>query len=57
VVYIGDGLTDFCPAEAAHRRYAKGVLLNYLRENGLKATPFENLTDIAVDLKRWADRG
>ncbi len=56
VVYIGDGLTDFCPAEAAHRRYAKGVLLEYLRKKDLDAVPFDSLMDVTEDLKRWSEQ-
>ena len=51
VVYIGDGLTDFCPAEVAHRSYAKGHLLEYLHEKGLEAIPFDDLRVVAEDLK------
>lgn len=54
VVYIGDGLTDFCPAEVAQRRYAKGTLLEYLREQNLEVIPFEDLNEVAADLKMWA---
>lgn len=52
VVYIGDGLTDFCPAEAAHQRYAKGNLLRHLQERQLEVIPFENLRQVAEDLGR-----
>ncbi|MCX6641638.1 MAG: HAD-IB family phosphatase [bacterium] len=52
VVYIGDGLTDFCPAEAADRRYAKGNLLKYLQEQELEAIPYENLQQVATHLRR-----
>ncbi|TKJ37943.1 hypothetical protein CEE37_13340 [candidate division LCP-89 bacterium B3_LCP] len=50
VIYIGDGLTDFCPAEAAHRRYAKGNLLQYLHDKNLEVVEFKNLHDIVNDL-------
>ena len=51
VVYIGDGLTDRCPAEAAHRRYARGNLLKHLKEQGLDVVPFDNLRQVAEDLR------
>ena len=54
VVYVGDGLTDFCPAEAAHRRYAKGTLLEYLRKQNIEAIQFNDLTEVAEDLRIWA---
>lgn len=50
VVYIGDGLTDRCPTEIAHRRYARGHLLDYLRGKGLTVVPFGNLRQVAEDL-------
>ena len=51
VVYIGDGLTDFCPAQIAHRRYAKGKLLEHLQKKGLEVIPFDDLKQVAEDLK------
>lgn len=51
VIYVGDGLTDFCPAEIAHRRYAKWKLLEYLQKRGLEAIPFEDLRQVAEDLR------
>ena len=53
VVYIGDGLTDFCPAEAAHRRYAKGHLLEHLQKKGLEVYAFNDLQEVAEDLKKF----
>ncbi|RJP78892.1 MAG: hypothetical protein C4524_05965 [Candidatus Zixiibacteriota bacterium] len=55
LVYIGDGLTDYCPAQLAHRRYAKGNLLAHLREQGVEAIPFRDLREVAEDLRRWGD--
>ncbi len=57
VVYIGDGLTDFCPAEAAHVRYAKGTLLKYLQENSLDVTPFDSLLEVVEDLRTFKVKG
>jgi 2,3-diketo-5-methylthio-1-phosphopentane phosphatase len=54
VVYIGDGLTDFCPAEVAHRRYAKGTLLDHLRKQNLEVIQFDDLTEVVEDLRDWA---
>ena len=51
VIYIGDGLTDFCPAEAAQRSYAKGHLLEYLQKKGIEAIPFDDLRAVTEDLK------
>jgi 2,3-diketo-5-methylthio-1-phosphopentane phosphatase len=57
VIYIGDGLTDFCPAEVAHRRYAKGHLLEHLQKKGLEAIPFDDLRVVAEDLKHLTAKG
>ncbi|MFH1735019.1 MAG: MtnX-like HAD-IB family phosphatase, partial [bacterium] len=43
VVYIGDGLTDFCASEAADRVYAKDNLKEYLIRNGKDFIGFQNL--------------
>jgi HAD superfamily phosphoserine phosphatase-like hydrolase len=51
VVYVGDGLTDFCPAEVAHRRYAKGHLWEHLQKNGQEAIAFVDLKQVAGDLR------
>jgi 2,3-diketo-5-methylthio-1-phosphopentane phosphatase len=53
VVYIGDGLTDYCPAQLAHRRYAKGNLLAHLQECGVEAIAFEDLREVARDLEAF----
>ena len=54
VVYIGEGLTDFCPAEVANLSYAKGNLLKYLREKGFEVVAFESLSEVVEDLKTVA---
>jgi len=55
VVYIGDGLTDRCAAEVAHRRYAKRNLLDYLLEQGLDVAPYNSLKDVVEDLRKWSE--
>lgn len=45
-LYVGDGLSDICPAEAARWVFAKGSLLEYLRSRAKPCIPFENLGDI-----------
>lgn len=51
IVYIGDGLTDYCPAQLAHRRYAKGNLLNHLRQQNVPAIPYNDLRQVARHLE------
>jgi len=54
VVYVGDGLSDRCPAEEADMVFAKGDLLKYCRENGVKHVRFGNFRDIEREmLKRF----
>ncbi|NLZ91101.1 MAG: MtnX-like HAD-IB family phosphatase [Clostridiales bacterium] len=45
-VYIGDGTSDLCPASAADMVFAKGRLLEYCRNKGIKVHPFDNFGDI-----------
>lgn len=46
VIYIGDGHSDFCPAEAADVVFAKDVLYRYCLEKGIKAVRFTDFRDI-----------
>jgi 2,3-diketo-5-methylthio-1-phosphopentane phosphatase len=51
VVYIGDGITDFCPAKEADLVLAKGVLARYCEREGVGYAPFQDFHDV-VDLLR-----
>ncbi len=56
-IFIGDGLSDRFAAERADLVYAKGQLLAYCRDRGLKPQPFENFADVQADLEaRFAPR-
>jgi len=46
VVYIGDGISDECPAEHADILLAKGHLAQYCREHRIEHIPFANFGDI-----------
>lgn len=52
VIYVGNGDSDFAPAEYAHHVFATGELLAYCRESNLNYKPFENFIDIVryIDL-------
>ena len=52
VVYVGDGYTDRCPAEAAHRVYARGTLLDYRTREGLPTHPLQNFGALWQDLEQ-----
>lgn len=45
-VYIGDGLSDRCPAEVADVVFAKDRLLHYLRKKKKACRPFKNFKEI-----------
>ncbi len=46
IVYVGDGLSDRCPCEAADLVLAKGALREYCLEKGIAHVPFRNFRDV-----------
>jgi 2-hydroxy-3-keto-5-methylthiopentenyl-1-phosphate phosphatase len=48
VVYVGDGYSDHCAALAASRVFARAGLAQYLDDQGVHYTPFEDLNDVAA---------
>jgi 2,3-diketo-5-methylthio-1-phosphopentane phosphatase len=46
IVYIGDGLSDICPAEYSDLVFAKGTLLEHFRKAKRLCLAFNNLEDI-----------
>jgi len=52
LLYIGDGLSDVCPAQQAHVVFAKDSLLDYCRAVGIACVPFTNLGDVYEYLVR-----
>lgn len=46
IAYVGDGRSDFCPASRADFVFARGPLLVYCRENGIKAREFRDFREI-----------
>jgi 2-hydroxy-3-keto-5-methylthiopentenyl-1-phosphate phosphatase len=53
ILYVGDGLSDICPAVRADRVFAKDSLAAYLSAQGKPFTGFENLGDVVKCL--WTD--
>jgi 2-hydroxy-3-keto-5-methylthiopentenyl-1-phosphate phosphatase len=47
VVYVGDGYSDRCAAQAADRVFARDGLARYLTERGVAYEPFDDLFDVA----------
>jgi 2-hydroxy-3-keto-5-methylthiopentenyl-1-phosphate phosphatase len=50
VVYVGDGYSDRCAAQAADRIFARDGLARYLDEQGVAYEPFDDLHDVARSL-------
>jgi 2-hydroxy-3-keto-5-methylthiopentenyl-1-phosphate phosphatase len=50
VVYVGDGYSDRCAAQAADRVFARDGLARYLDEQGVAYEPFDDLHDVARSL-------
>ena len=46
IIYIGDGVSDFCVAPHADILFAKKALIDYCRQNDIKYTPFNDFRDI-----------
>jgi 2-hydroxy-3-keto-5-methylthiopentenyl-1-phosphate phosphatase len=51
VVYVGDGYSDRCAAEAADRVFAIRGLARYLEERGISYEPFEDFHDVTAALR------
>jgi 2-hydroxy-3-keto-5-methylthiopentenyl-1-phosphate phosphatase len=50
VVYVGDGYSDRCAAEAADIRFARRTLADHLDREGVAYTPFEDFTTVREEL-------
>ena len=50
-IYVGDGLSDICPAECADIVFAKGTLAKYFRKKALAHIPFKKLSEVYDHLK------
>ena len=50
-IYVGDGLSDVCPARCADVVFAKDALLSYLKKHDIPHIPFNTLKDVQLHLK------
>jgi 2-hydroxy-3-keto-5-methylthiopentenyl-1-phosphate phosphatase len=58
VVYVGNGLSDRCPAQYADLVFAKGDLLTYCRKQDIAFVKFDNFRDVEREmLKRLVING
>lgn len=46
VIFVGDGVSDFCVANKADILYAKTSLLDYCMKNNIKCSKYNNFEDI-----------
>ena len=46
IVYIGDGRSDFCPAEVSDIVFAKDNLLAHMKKQGREHIPYRNLGNV-----------
>lgn len=52
LVYVGDGYSDRCAAEAADLVFARRGLARYLSDRGVPFQPFDDFHQIAASLRR-----
>lgn len=49
VIYIGDGVSDYCVADKADLLYAKSRLSDYCRKNNINFIPYNSFNDIKIN--------
>lgn len=53
VVYVGDGNSDFIPAQQCDYIFATASLLRHCQRNNIACTPFTDFHDIIKAMKSW----
>lgn len=56
IIYIGDGISDCCPAEHADIIFAKGKLAAFCNANRLPHYPFRNLAEVVAQIAKLLAR-
>ncbi len=51
VVYVGDGISDECPAGYADIVFAKSSLARYCKQEGISFLPFVDFSDVLAQVK------
>lgn len=46
VIYVGDGVSDYCPASIADFVFARSLLAQVCKDNGIRHSEFENFKDV-----------
>ena len=49
IIYIGDGVSDFCVANKADILYAKSKLSDYCKNKGINYIPYETFKDVDLE--------
>ena len=55
IIYIGDGISDYCPVEYCDVIFAKGKLSKYCNQNNIPHYNFNNFFDIMSVFKSYFD--
>jgi 2-hydroxy-3-keto-5-methylthiopentenyl-1-phosphate phosphatase len=57
-VYVGDGVSDRCPARHADLLFARDGLLRYCRKERIRCVPYEDFTDVlrVLEGRFWKGR-
>ena len=57
VIYVGDGVSDYCPASIADFVFARSLLAQVCQDNGLRYAEFEDFKDVADAIQAAVDAG
>jgi 2-hydroxy-3-keto-5-methylthiopentenyl-1-phosphate phosphatase len=55
-VYVGDGFTDYCPAQFCDFIFAKGALLKYCEMNRITYFPYNTFNDVLNKLSELKEK-
>ncbi len=56
VIYIGDGVSDLCPAPKADYIFARRKLLVYCQEHSIPHTPFETFNEVVSGIQNLREK-
>ncbi len=54
--YIGDGLSDTCPAQYSDFVFAKGSLLKYCEKNSINFFPFQSFSEVQLKIEEFRSK-
>ena len=57
VIYVGDGVSDYCPASIADFVFARSLLAEVCKDKGLLHAEFEDFKDVADAIQAAMDAG